>query len=97
MNDFAPYFDQEDPQVPVTGMIADLDDSHPWELDSAAVFKAAKGYLVVIVSGCSCWPDRGTTRQTVCPRKSDVDKALSGNWRELLDKRQSVSWKVTKK
>lgn len=91
---FSPYFDQEEPQIEVTGMIADLDCSQPYELDAAGVFKVKSGgYLVVFVSGCSCWPDLGSTTQTICKRKSDVDKELRGNWAELLDKCQSQNWK----
>ena len=89
-----PYFDQESAQIPVLGMIADSDYSHPYELDAVAVFKASKGYLVVEVSGCSCWPDRGSTVQTVCHTKSDVDRAI-GRYPDLIDKVQSAKWKVT--
>jgi len=93
----SPYFDQESPEIPITGMIADLDCSQPYELDAAAVFKAVSaGYLVVFVSGCSCWPDRGSTTQTICKRKSDVDKVLRNGWHELLDKCQSQGWKPVK-
>ena len=91
---YSPYFDQEEPQIEVTGMIADYDISQPYELDACAVFKAKKGYLVVFVSGCSCWPDRGFTSQILCNRKSDVDKQLRGNWSNLLDKCQERSWKI---
>ena len=94
---FSPYFDQEEPQIEVTAMIADLDTSRPYELEAAAVFAVKSGgYLVVFVSGCSCWPYMGSTTQTICKRKSDVDKELRGNWHELLDKCQSQNWKPVK-
>lgn len=83
-------------------MIADDDVSQPYELDAAAVFKARDGYLVVFVSGCSCWPDRGATEQVVCPNKTAVDRALRANnhyrggaWRDLLQKCQDAGWKVS--
>jgi hypothetical protein len=90
---FSPYFDQERPEIEIVGMIADRDCSRSYELDAAAVFKVkTTGYLVVFVSGCSCWPNRGTTTQVICKRKSDVDKALTG-WSELLDDCQANKWK----
>lgn len=95
-NKFAPFFDQESPQVPLVGIIAWADHSEPYELDAAAVFKAERGYLVVKVSGCSCWPDRGTTQQTVCPHKIDVDRALVhqwGNWSDVIGMCQTNDWK----
>lgn len=95
-NQFGPYFDQEDPQVPILGMIADSDQSADYELDAAAVFACERGYLVVEVSGCSCWPDRGGTTQTHCPEKADVDKCLSGRWPGLLADCQEVRWEVRK-
>jgi hypothetical protein len=91
-----PYFEQEPPQVPIVGMIADLDLSKPYELDAAAVFDAGvRGYLVVFVSGCSCWPYRGGTEQSVCPTKIDVDRTLQGPYRELLQLCQDAGWRVT--
>lgn len=94
---YSPFFDQEEPQVEVLGMIASEDISPSWELDACAVFKAKKGYLVVFVSGCSCWPDRGSTSQHVCARKSEVDKILRGQWSGLLDDCQRKEWKADKK
>jgi hypothetical protein len=94
---FSPFFDQESPEVGIKGMIAVYDQSQPYELDAMAVFKAVgKGYLVVRVSGCSCWPDRGGTYQTVCNTKHEVDKACAG-WSKLLDACQQANWKVTDK
>ena len=92
---YSPYFDQEEPEAEIVGMIAEQDDSEPYELYAAAVFKTKRGYLVVFVSGCSCWPDRGSTEQILCPRKVDVDRALSGRG-GLIEKCQSASWKATK-
>lgn len=103
MYEYSPYFDQGQPEIPVSGLIADLDMSQPYELDALAVFKAkGKGYLVVAVSGCSCWPDRGSTSQRTCNTKTDVQKAIrefSGytDFAELLDKLQAVSWRVQEK
>jgi len=91
---FDPFFDQEPPVCPITGMIASVDHSPSWELDAAAVFQAHAQYLVVIVSGCSCWPDMGNTIQRICPTKADVDKALSGQYRDLLQKCQDANWEV---
>jgi hypothetical protein len=95
MRQFDPFFDQESPTCPIDGMIASIDNSEPYELDAAAVFRSGRHYLVVFVSGCSCWPDRGSTDQRVCSTKADVDKALSGNYRDLLQKCQDANWKVT--
>lgn len=100
MFDLSPYFDQEQPQIPISGLIADLDMSPSYELDAMAVFKAnGKGYLVVHVSGCSCWPDRGGTDQRVCNTKTDVQKAIREfseytDFAQLLDKLQELSWRV---
>jgi hypothetical protein len=91
---YSPYFDQESPEIPIDGMIASLDRSPSYELDAAAVFKGGRHYLVVMVSGCSCWPDRGSTNQTVCFTRSDVDKALEG-WSELLSECQQNNWKIS--
>ena len=92
---FDPFFDQQEPACQIGGMIASIDISEPYELDAAAVFKAGRHYLVVIVSGCSCWPDRGTTEQIVCSVKSEVDRALTGRYRDLLQKCQDARSKVT--
>lgn len=95
IRDYGPYFDQEGPVGTVDGMIADLDISPQYELDAAAVFKSGQGYIVVFVSGCSCWPDRGTTEQHVCATKADVDRVLTGPYRSLLQKCQDLNWTVT--
>ena len=92
--EFTPFFDQEPPEVFLLGLIASMDKSEPYKLDAGAVFKAKKGYLVVFVSGCSCWPGRGMTNQIHCHTKADVDKHLTGEWTELLDKCQVAKWKV---
>lgn len=91
---FSPYFDQESPECHIDGMIADFDKSAPYELDAAAVFKCGHRYLVVEVSGCSCWLDSGSTSQTVCATIADVDKALLGTWPELLSLCQNAKWQV---
>lgn len=92
---YSPYFDQEEPIAEIEGLIADEDTSQPYELDSTAVFKVkGKGWLVVTVSGCSCWPDRGWTDQQFRTRKSDVDKLISPSLRDEL---QNRGWKVTEK
>lgn len=90
-----PYFDQEEPQIEVLGLIAECDYSYPYELDAIAVFKAKRGYLVVEVSGCSCWPDSGSTTQTVCHSKTEVDRII-GKHPDLIDKVQAAGWRVTK-
>ena len=96
MREFGPYFDQEKPEVPILGKIADYDKSEPYELDAAAVFKTKTGYLIVEVSGCSCWPDRGGTTQTHHTRRADVDKHLiNANLATLRDACQHAQWKVT--
>lgn len=93
---YEPFFDQQEPEVPVLGLIASLDRSEPYELEAVAVFKIQRGFLVVDVWGCSCWPDRGGTEQTICNQKVDVDRKLRGKWLELLDKCQAVNWKIQK-
>ena len=95
MDQFSPFFDQEGPEVKIDGLIASMDDSPSWELDAKAVFKAGRHYLVVEVSGCSCWPDRGGTTQTVCHTRSDVDRVLTDKWRNLIQQCQNANWKVT--
>lgn len=89
MSDYSPFFDQEAPQVPVDGMIASVDKSEPYELEAQAVFKCGYRFLVVQVSGCSCWPDYGSTNQTVCTEKSEVDRIV---WPELLQACQDAHW-----
>lgn len=97
---YSPFFDQEAPEVEVKGMIASLDISQPYELDAVAIFKATgHGYLVVSVSGCSCWPDRGGTSQEYCSTKKKAEDAIktlgwSGSFLPLLEKVQLVGWKV---
>lgn len=90
---FSPFFDQENPQIPIVGMIASQDLSPAYELNAAAVFKGKNKYLVVFVNGCSCWPDMGCTTQNVCHTKADVDKSLKG-WPGLLSDCQKNNWKV---
>lgn len=93
---FNPFFGQEEPVARISGMIASLDISPSYELDAAAVFKSGRQYLVVFVSGCSCWPDRGSTTQVVCPTKADVDKVITGEYRRLLQACQDANWQVTR-
>jgi len=76
---FAPYFDQEPPQVPVIGLIADQSSSIAYELDAMAVFKSRPGYLVVHISGCSCWPCAGTTTQWHCHTIGGVVQVIRSN------------------
>ena len=88
------YFDQEEPIAEILGLIADFDLSEPYELNAKAVFKAKRGYLLVEVSSCSCWPDMGSTHQQLFFRKSDLDRELTGEWCSLLEKCQQADWKV---
>jgi hypothetical protein len=100
-DNFSPYFDQEEPEIEITGMIASLDQSASYELDAIAVFKAkSRRYLVVHVSGCSCWPDRGSTYQQVCENKTKVQEAIRQfseytDFAGIMDALQAASWKVT--
>lgn len=81
----SPWFAQESPDIEVLELIAEQDDSEPYELNAAAVFRAVNGkFLVVFVSGCSCWPDRGSTTQIICHTPVEVDRALQG-WHTLKD------------
>lgn len=98
----SPYFVQEEPQIPVIGLIADLDKSPSYKLDAIAVYKAkGHGYLVVHVSGCSCWPYYGGTDQRVCNNKTDVQRAIRefssyNDFADLLDMLQDRQWKIQK-
>lgn len=92
MTDFSPFFDQERPQCEVIGMIASADHSPPYELDAMAVFQARDGFLVVAVSGCSCWPDMGGTVQTVCRTRAEVDQAVPSNYHDLIEACQTAKW-----
>jgi hypothetical protein len=93
MIDHSPFFDQEQPQANIRGMIASVDKSPAYELDAAAVFDTTDHqFLVVFVSGCSCWPDRGSTTQHICARIVDVDRLLAGEWSELKEKCQANGW-----
>ena len=96
---YSPYFDQEEPEIKIDGMIADLDKSEPYELDAAAVFKAGRKYLIVHVSGCSCWPDRGDTYQYVLSTKTEVEREIRdiGFGQELIEKCQNAKWKPVKR
>lgn len=65
-HDYAPFFDQEYPSEPIKYMLGSEDRSQPYELDATGVFLTTQNnVLVVEVSGCSCWPDRGHTTQTL--------------------------------
>lgn len=100
----SPYFDQEGPQVPITGTIADSDFSEPYELQAIGVFKTVgRGYLVVAVESCSCWPDMGGTEQWHLLRREDVFQKLTElsqtSFRrfpvhELKDAIQAAGWRV---
>jgi hypothetical protein len=94
-NMYSPFFDQESPDVDVVSLITSRDVSASWELDACAVFKAIDNkYLVVSVSGCSCWPDRGGTSQTICYDKVDVIRAIqsSGNGDEYAGMMDGIDW-----
>lgn len=87
-----PYFDQEQPECEPIALLAEGDWSEPYEMDAGAIFACADGrFLVVAVSGCSCWPDYGSsTTQRVCGDAAERDRAareLFGDRAgELLDK-----------
>ena len=92
--DYSPYFDQEEPELPVRGMIDSMDISGSYELNACAVFDTTNSkFLVVFVSGCSCWPDLGSTDQRVCERIVDVDRALADTeFSGLKDRCQRAGW-----
>ena len=95
MIEFSPYFDQN-PTLsrPVKRMVVDADCSPPYELDASALFELENGaYVVIHVSGCSCWPDRGyttvyeakTAEQAIADaikgeRYADSPRALKDKW-----------------
>lgn len=97
------YFDQEPPDMPVAGLIAEVDYSDNCQLEAIAVFRGAiSKYLVVYVTGCSCWPVSGSTEQHICHTKTDVQHAISSVRSipkevvgELMDELQACDWKVT--
>ena len=63
MCDVGVFFDQL-PEVssPPIKMLATTDIGCSYEVDEYAVFKLQSGtYAYIAVSGCSCWPDRGST------------------------------------
>ena len=94
---YYPFFGQESPQADIIGMVASQDESEPYELDAAAVFSCRYAkWLVVIVSGCSCWPSRGTTEQHVCHSKIEVTRVLAGSkFDRLVEMCQQVGWGAT--
>jgi hypothetical protein len=56
---YGTYFSQEPPILELERLIAEYDCSEEYELDAVAVFKTKTEdhpFLVVWVSGCSCWP-----------------------------------------
>ena len=53
LENYGNYMDQEDPPVPVIDFIAEYDASEPYEIDMGAVFKTEKGFLGVVIGGCS--------------------------------------------
>ena len=86
----SPYFDQDDPERPIVEQLASLDRSEPYGLYAAAVYSVEpSGHLVVYVSGCSCWPDRGNTTQVYCATRADLDREITEPWRDLLDQCQA--------
>lgn len=91
------FFNQEEPERPILGMIAEEDQSAPYELDAKAVFAVDPvGFLVVEVSGCSCWPDRGSTTQTYCEDRIAVHRCIGEGWKSLYEECQTRDWKVQK-
>ena len=93
MANFGSYFDQEEPEIEVIGLIADLDINIGSDVESVGVFKAKnRKYLIVYICGCSCWPDKGITTQFICNTKVEVDRILRKNWAELRDKFQQATF-----
>lgn len=92
--EYGPFFDQEEPELPIRGLIDSMDNSGSYELNACGVFDTTNHkFLVVFVSGCSCWPDRGSTDQIVCDRIVDVDRALANTeFSGLKDKCQQSGW-----
>ena len=91
----SPWFDQDAPECEPVRVLAEGDWSPSYELDAGAIFECSDGrYLLVSVSGCSCWPDRGITSQVVCASLADVDREarslFGGHAAELLDQMQSA-------
>ena len=101
---FCPYFDQEQPQCEIVGMIADEDLSDLCWLEAQSVFECNGGrYSVVHVFGNSLWPDtqyNNTTSQTVCTSISEVDQSVGSgeesSWSGLIERCQSANWKATR-
>ncbi len=93
--EFAPFFDQTMPERPIVGMIASDDLSESYELDACGVFEVKDGgFLVVNVSGCSCWPDMGSTDQTYCEDRVGVHRVLGTKWSRLYTSCQNAGWQV---
>jgi hypothetical protein len=103
----SPWFDQEPPEHPIAGLVALLDISPSWELDAMAVFRVAgRGYLVVHVRGCSCWPLYGATVQMYAPTVTEAERAIRRLWDEDADAKaaaaelvlrcQSARWRITR-
>jgi len=90
-----PYFDQESPDAPIVRVLAEEDWSESYELDAGAIYECEGGrFLLVAVSGCSCWPDRGSTDQRIAEDWASVDriaKELFGsNSAQVLDAAQAT-------
>jgi hypothetical protein len=48
-----PFTDQGDFPVPVVRLVEKYDNQTDYEMDQGAIFRTKKGYLGVVVSGCS--------------------------------------------
>jgi hypothetical protein len=102
----SPWFDQEPPERPIVGFVASLDISPSWELDAMAVFRVTgRGYLVVHVRGCSCWPLYGDTVQMYAPTVAEAERTIRRLWdgdadakaaaAELVLRCQRARWRIT--
>lgn len=94
--ELGPYFEQEQPIVPITGLIAELGLSRPSGVAAAAVCKVGRQYLVVEVSGDYDWPYAGITKQQIRNTRQQVRESLSPEFAGLFERCGTANWGVTK-
>ena len=91
--DYHYFFDQEEPPYPAKRLLASYGGYESYELDEWGIIELQNDSIMLVhVSGCSCWPDRGMTWSDVYPdlqhlRESAVIREHpDSSLRELVEK-----------
>lgn len=78
-------------------VIAEIDESEPYEIDQTTIYATPTGYAVAVASGCSCWDgdwevDEFPDLDTLIKSLQYDDRAYNPSMKGIDDLKEQISF-----